>query len=396
MAQLTRIIFFGLFLATLVSVYVWRNWPDHGTTPPPAIDTEMSSRVEFQTNVEPPLQKCPSGFILISGNPLYKTDDFCVMKYEAKCAFISDQNTGIRPGPGDACDGKRDRHSFSTYNNGAPGCACTGDRQIVSTPSGAPIAYIPESDALPDNAKNYCSRLGWHLVTNAEWMTIARDVERVYSNWCNTNGTGCGAFPGTSEKVLANGHYDNQNEPGAGGSASDSALVAGRDNQPCYGTTTDGSNTCGGKSSQKRTLTLSNGSVIWDLAGNVWEWVDGTVVRKDEPRSTTSGSTDSGWLKSDFAPGSLGSVITNNGQGSSMGYDAFRPSNPTWNARNGVGRIYHYSSPSLDTDTTQYGFIRGGNWKHGMDDGAFTLHLSPTPDKKNINDVGFRCVAPIE
>ena len=138
------------------------------------------------------------------------------------------------------------------------------------------------------------------------------------------------------------------------------------------------------------------GETIWDLAGNVWEWVGGTVARKDEPRSETNGKKDIGWLKSDFAPGSLPSVITDDGQGSSMGYDAFRPSNPAWNATNGVGRIYHYSSVGPDTDTTRYGFIRGGNWKHGADDGAFTIHLSPPPNRKDINDVGFRCVAPLE
>src|SRR5665213_3040300 len=115
-------------------------------------------------------------------------------------------------------------------------------------------------------------------------------------------------------------------------------------------------------------------------------------MRKDQPKSKTKGVLDNiGWIRSDFAPGSLPSVLSDNGQGSSMGYDVFRPSNPNWNANNGVGRIYHYSS-SVNTDTTLYTFIRGGNWKHGTDDGAFTMHMSPTPDRTGIDDVGFRCV----
>jgi hypothetical protein len=220
-------------------------------------------------------------------------------------------------------------------------------------------------------------------------MTIARNVEQVSANWCNPDGTGCGATPGTTGKILANGH--NNAQP-------DNALVASSDDsQACFGTATDGSNTCGGPNSQKRTLALSNGEVIWDFAGNVWQWVDGMVLRKDEPQSQTNGRLDVGWLSSEFASGlgALPSVIINNGQGSSLGYDSFRPSNSAWNSTNGVGRIFHYSS-AHDINTTIYGFIRGGQWNHGAVDGAFSMHLTPVPDKTNINDVGFRCVAPLQ
>lgn len=338
------------------------------------------------------LKTCPKGFILVPGNPLYKTNDFCTMKYEAKCALASNPTIGLEPAHGDKCSGQKAGHYFNTYNNSGSNCACTGNKEIVSTKSGFPIAYIPQYNQSPDNAKNYCANMGWHLMTNNEWMTIARNVEQVTDNWCDLNGTNCGYQPGTVGKILANGHNDNKNEKKANGTGSDSALVAGDDNEPCLGTTTDGTNTCGGLSSQKRTLTLNNGQIIWDLAGNVWEWTDDLVMRKDEPRSETNGVIDTGWLKSDFAPGSLKTVITDNGQGPSMGYDSFRPSDPTWNTNNGVGRIYHYSTPKIDIDTTLYAFIRGGNWKHGDDDGAFTIHLSPPPDRPLINDVGFRCV----
>ena len=37
--------------------------------------------------------------------------------------------------------------------------------------------------------------------------------------------------------------------------------------------------------------------------------------------------------------------------------------------------------------------IRGGNWRHGDDDGAFTIHLSPVPSHF-ADDLGFRCAAP--
>ena len=335
---------------------------------------------------------CAEGFILVPGDALYGTSDFCFMKYEAKCANTSLPSVGLEPSHGNACSGEKAGHYFNTYNNSGKNCSCTGNKEIVSTKSGFPIAYIPQFDNTLNNAKNYCINMGWHLITNNEWMTIARNVEKIPDNWCDKNGTNCGFPPGSIGKILANGHNDSKSEKSSNGTGTDSALVAGNDIEPCFETTTDGSNTCGGKSSQKRTFTLSNGETIWDFAGNVWEWTDNTVMRKDEPKSATKGVIDVGWLKSDFASGSPLSVITGNGEGSSMGYDAFRPSNPKWNTNNGVGRIYHYSTPATDTDTTLYAFIRGGNWKHGDDDGAFTIHLSPPPDRTLINDVGFRCV----
>ncbi len=332
----------------------------------------------------PQIVSCPPGFIKVPGNPLYHTSDFCVMKYDAKCALLAQPEVGLAPALGNPCLGAAAGHSYNTYKNNGPGCFCTNDRQIISTSSGYPVAYVPMIKSDHRDTRNLCSSRGWHLITNPEWMTIARNVETVSANWCNPDGTDCGYPPGTPGKILANGYYK---------SPYDQALTAGPDNLPCFGTTTDGSDVCGGKNSQKRTLTLTNNEIVWDFAGNVWSWVDALVQRKDEPKSRTAGKLDYGWIvRSEFAPGGLiPSTLIDNGQGPSMGYDAFRPSNPDWNSRQGVGRIYHWSSQT-DSDTTEYAFIRGGNWKHGMDDGAFTIHLSPVPGKENINDVSFRCV----
>ncbi len=329
---------------------------------------------------------CPPGFVEVPGSPLYNTSNFCIMKYDAKAALISNSTVGLQPKLGDPCDGESNGHSYGTYKNNGKGCAVTAQngKEIVSTPSGFPITYIPETGSGTNNAEDYCQQMGWHLVNNNEWMTVARNVEQVAVNWCSANGTGCGATPGAPGKILANGHNNAQPQ---------SALIASADDsQACFGTATDGSNSCGGPNSQKRTLTLSNGQVIWDFAGNVWQWVDGTVLRKDEPKSASNGKLDVGWLSSEFAPGALPSVITDNGQGPSLGYNSFRPSNPGWNSNNGVGRIFHYSNTS-DTNTTVYTFIRGGQWNHGAVDGAFSMHLTPVPDTTNINDTGFRCVA---
>lgn len=39
---------------------------------------------------------------------------------------------------------------------------------------------------------------------------------------------------------------------------------------------------------------------------------------------------------------------------------------------------------------TAAGFIRGGNWNNGANDGAFALNLNNAPSNTNTN-IGFRC-----
>lgn len=273
------------------------------------------------------------------------------MKYDAKCT-----------NPDPKCV-----TSEGVYKNNAPDCGCEGNYKVVSTSSGAPITFIPEIGSSDPSAKSYCTGAGAHLLTNAEWMTIAKNVAEIPANWCDRNGTNCGSPPGTAGKILANGHNDR---------TPNRALTAGPDNEPCLGTTTDGASGCGGATSQKRTLTLGNGGVIWDFAGNVWQWVDATIPRKDEPRSLTPGLGNSRWVWAEFQ-----TVPTS---------PDYSPSDPSWSSAQGVGRIYHYNSVG-DTDPTLYTYIRGGNWRHGYDSGAFTIHMQPVPDKAGIDDVGFRC-----
>lgn len=329
-------------------------------------------------------KKCPVGFVLIPGNSLYKTSDFCVMKYDAKCANTSELSKGLEPKNGNKCTNE------GTYKNNSGECSCTGSRQVVSTASGFPITYIAETDNTPNNAINYCKSQGWHLITNDEWMTIARNVEGVPDNWCDKNGTNCGFAPGTKGKILVNGHNDSHNEASFG--QGHGALVAGTDNQPCFGTTIDGSNKCGGKSSQKRTLTLSNGEIIWDLAGNVWQWIDIQIVRNDQPQSKTNGKPDKNWLWSEFSTFGNRSVVTDQGTDPQITYDSFMPVTPNMNSSFGVGRMFHHNGLAADTNIKDT-IIRGGNWRHGNDSGVFTIHMSPVPNKENIDDVGFRCAA---
>lgn len=126
---------------------------------------------------------------------------------------------------------------------------------------------------------------------------------------------------------------------------------------------------------QRRTLTLTNGNVIWDLAGNVWNWTSGTSTT-GQPGIT--GETGYAWKQwTDVtAPGSLSynpSPVATNLLGAGA-----------WNSSNGVGMLLSYSG-----ETTVRGFRRGGNWYGGGGAGAFMLYLGSAPSDANT-DIGFR------
>lgn len=268
---------------------------------------------------------CPTGFIPVPGDPLYGTSDFCVMKYNAKCDTNADGNGDTSQDTG-----------YNTWPNSSYPCN-TGGRSIVSSAAGYPIAYVAQTDGSGNDANALCTAKGWHLITNNEYMTIARNVEKQGSNWCDANGSNCGFSPGQSGKYLASGHNDN-------GPAC--ALQASTDDtQACYGTVTkDVNTTCGAAGTQKRTHALSNGETIWDMAGNVWEWTNDTILGKNEPTGSSPGFN---WREF--------TALTTYG---TLAYDNVRPSNSSWNSTQLVGQIY---SDGTGSNNTAYAFRRGAD-----------------------------------
>jgi prepilin-type N-terminal cleavage/methylation domain-containing protein len=260
----------------------------------------------------PSFKNCPTGYIRVPGNNLYQTKDFCVMKYEAKA----------------------------------------GSATVAATTQavGTPVVSINQSDADQACTNNGA---GYGLITNAEWMTVARNIEAQNSNWYNptptpVNQVGSGG--------LNRGHSDNN--PGGALAASTNDL------EGCVGYT-DGRTCTNQWHVNRRTHTLSNGEIIWDLSGNVWEWTNDTIMGVNKPTG-----------------GSQFTAMTGYG---TLSYDLTRPSN-TWNSTQNMGQYFVGS-----TTGGPFAFTRGGDWRNITQAGVFALSLQFTPS--NTTDrLGFRCV----
>ncbi len=263
-----------------------------------------------------------TNYVWVPGNPKFGTlPGFCVMKYEAK-----DDGSG----------------------------------NAVSTASGTPWINMSQITA-EDKSQAACT--GCHLLTDAEWMTIATNALWQDANWCNLAGDGCNNAPGTANKYLATGHEDNSPAAALAASATDS--------QACYGTVTAGTDTaCGTADTQKRTLTLSTGSVIWDIPGNVWEWTDGWIMGNEEPYNGVNGF---GWKEF--------TAITQ-----WRGLQYANPTSRGWNSSQRLGQIY---TDGTSTNNTLYALKRGGVWFDGTHAGAFALDLFGEPADTN-SAFGFR------
>ena len=120
-------------------------------------------------------------------------------------------------------------------------------------------------------AKNFCTDPslgpGYDLISNAEWMTIARHLEEYGSNW--TSGV-----VGTEQ--MYQGHSD------GGG------LIATTDESDPYdGTGNSATDPVGMGKEQRRTLEFSWGETIWDFSGYNAEWVDWTLGGAQDTAPTT-------------------------------------------------------------------------------------------------------------
>ncbi|MFW5704974.1 MAG: archaellin/type IV pilin N-terminal domain-containing protein [Nanoarchaeota archaeon] len=296
-------------------------------------------------------------WIEVPGNGALGTSDFCVMKYEAK-----EDSSGL-------CIGGDTNNCPQSIASGNPWVSLTWQQ-----------------------AKSNCEALGadYHLITDNEWLTIAKNAENIATNW-NSSVVGTG--------FMYLGHNDN--DPA-------NSLAADTNDSNGYYGTNDGVSSPGDNSysnfpsndarayqGQRRTLTLSNGEVIWDLAGNVWEWVDEWVYS-----NSTLGSPYR------YHGGNARWMSYSNDDGTHKIADlvpALKTPSSGWNADNGMGR-YHdgtdlagaYNSINQAPDfctgdcSPTAVFLRGGTWSDGAFAGAFALDLTRGPSY-SYTRMGFRC-----
>ena len=214
------------------------------------------------------------------------------------------------------------------------------------------------------DAKTKCKGLGTaetscNLLSNAQWMTMARDIEATAANWSNGE-VGSG--------MLNRGHSDGN--PSAVKTISDS--------------TNDWSDTGNNNSTwaQKRTHVLSNGSIVWDLAGNAAEfvdWLQGTSSFSTGPTSCADSSTDPFNVNcpelapNDYLPGNPAGI-------NSANYTA---------ATYGVGRFYGTSS-SIRSGSYPGVAVRGEQYNKAEKCGVFALSLNQNRDSATTA-IGFRC-----
>jgi prepilin-type N-terminal cleavage/methylation domain-containing protein len=265
-----------------------------------------------KTNLTVP---CPTGFIPVPGSSTYGTSDFCVMKYEAK---IQGNDNGNQ-----------------TYSS---------TFVPESRPTGTPWVNISQTNSITESSS---LGSGYHLITEAEWMTIAQNVLSVPSNWS-------GGAVGSG--YIYSGHNDGN------------VLIADSDDNNGY----SGDTNQGGD--EKRTLTLTNGQVIWDLAGNVFEWTQGTSTN-NQPGVTGSGYAYRQWTTV-TAVGGLAVNVFPSGTGLAGA--------SSWDSSKGIGKIY-----SSADDTTLRSFIRGGSYNNGGSGGVLYLVINNSPSTTGAT-TGFR------
>jgi len=206
-------------------------------------------------------------------------------------------------------------------------CVAQFEMKDVAGAAVSQAADAPWADLGRDEAAAACAAMGdgFHLITNKEWMAVGRNIESTPANW---SGRSVGAG------MINTGHSDG---------APDQALGIDDPTDPWDQTGNNAQEGAGSGAEQKRTHVLSNGQVIWDFAGNVYEHVATAVIIP-------------GHISSLGAGGDVNAVVEYNAP---LVTDVevratFAPSNTSFSSAEGMGNLWGYHT---------YGTLwRGGSW----------------------------------
>ena len=228
----------------------------------------------------------------------------------------------------------------------ANGQLCPSTDTPTSIAEGTPWVHRNQAEAAAE-----CTKIpGAQLISNDQWMTIATNIANKASNWSGSS-VGLGA--------LNRGHNS-------------------------YGSLAMAATVGEGSNDQKRTHTLSNGEVIWDMAGNVWEWIKPEAIGCEQ---MSAGST---WVEFDQVSG---------GNQSKTDFIPQVAITEGWNSDQGMGRYYAGQASSYCHDhllrgagasNSMFGWSTYSN-SSGANAGVFTAALF-YDGSESRNHIGFRCV----
>ena len=290
------------------------------------------------------LTVCPIGFVSVPGDATLGTSDFCVMQFEAKAWNDLNANQIVDVGEVEA-DGCFASPSSCHSGNYAV------SRKPVSVADNLPWVKLNQSQA-----RDACGDLNsvgeskYRLISNPEWMTIARNIESRNANW-----SGGAVGQGT----IFQGNI-NVNVPSISGyNGSNPEAGSGRNNKAMH--------------------VLSNGEQIWDVVGNVAEWVDWKVTPSQKAYSSADGAPVSAWREFKI----LDTLISLSNE---MFPNSWRASGTSYDSSKGVGQYY------AGSNTSGGAAYRGGSFYDSLAQaGIFYLNLAN--GEPHVSDgLGFRCV----
>ncbi len=323
--------------------------------------SDLQSIYQYMNNWYQPPSACPTWFIPIPWNKDFKQSGFCVAKYEMK------QYTG------DAWSWNGTAWALLTWTANTPYCSvstpcnATASRNftgaIISKSDGYPIVYLNQY-----NAMKACESMWtwYHLITNNEWMTIARNIESNNQNWWTGKYM---SMSGSSADYWGINQWESRQTLYDGGIGALS------------GSSEYGYNAWVLSSSfeNKRTHKLTNGEIIWDFAGNVREHVNWwNTINSSNYLITWNICGSAGYFSfyKDTADAFTLCAFTNN-----YTYVNIWPLKSNLNRTNWIWWIY-------SSATNNNIFLRGGSWINSWIYAINAVNISTYTSA----DVWFRCV----
>jgi hypothetical protein len=326
---------------------------------------------------------CKKGFIFIKSNTARgQLNDFCVMKFEAK----------------------QDK-----------------DLLAVSVPH-----YLPWTNISLEESKKACESINAKLINDSQWLTIA---DSIYTTTINDlspedgiqlpsgNSWGIGKAlgaryvdePSIRYCDFSRGVFDYRNKFRGSLCELRGEAVNLFTQKGFFGTQSsfdhfDKTYNAGESGRSKLRTLIAGNSVIWDFAGNVWEWIDrDPIVEPNSSSATDAGYDDDGITGEDLpifnkkitvAEALEYSDITNWRK-----FDYLKPLNMNSKGINGTGKIYinpgrSFGSIYKDSDAKKY-FIRGGAWGNPNEAGIYSLNVGNSKEYRS-NFLGFRCAYEIK